>query len=166
MSTIAQTAAIQVGTTIGRKLVKIRWVDHKLIKAKHIFPVPNHIPLQHWLTGAATCVNNDNLLGQESCIIQACTPPKYIIPDTGCTGNYVPPFIEINNITEDSIRIRMHDAIHIQSKHCGDLPILQSPPNAATRIAHRIKQLTQLLLSISKLCDNDCVARFNKKIAT
>ena len=57
----------------------------------------------------------------------------------------------------------MHDAIHIQSKHCGELPILQSPPNAATRIAHRIKQLTQSLLSISKLCNNDYVATFNKQ---
>ena len=111
-------------------------------------------------------MNNDNLLSQESYITQACTPPKYTIPDTGCTGHYVPPSIELDNITEDIIRVRMPDARHIQSTHCGKLPLLQSLPNAAARIAHRIPQLTQSLLSINKLCDNDCVATFDKKIET
>ena len=67
---------------------------------------------------------------------------------------------------EDSIRVRMPDERHIQSTHCGELPLLQSLPNAASRIAHKIPQLTQSLLSISKLCDNDCVATFDKNIAT
>ena len=108
-------------------------------------------------------MNNDNLLRQKSHTTQACTPPKYIIPDTGCTGNYVPPYIELNNIAEDSIRVRMPDARHIQSTHCGKLPLLQSLPNVAEHIAHRIPQLTRSLLSIRKLCDNDCVATFNKQ---
>ena len=107
-------------------------------------------------------MNNDNLLSQKSYITQACTPQKYIITDTGCTGHYVPPSIELNNITEDSIRVQMPDARHIQSTHCGELPLLQSLTNATTRIAHKIPQLTQSLLFISKLCNNDCVATFNK----
>ena len=109
------------------------------------------------------CMNNDNLLSQESYITQAFTPPKYIITDMGCTGHYVPPSIELNNITEDSIRIRMPDSRHIQSTNCGELPLLQSLLNATARIAHKIPQLTQSLLSIRKLCDNDCVATFDKK---
>ena len=125
--------------------------------------VPNPSPPQHWLAGAAMCVNNDNLLRQKSFITQACTPPKYSILDTGCTGHYVPPSIELNKITEDSICVHMPDARHIQSTHCGKLPILQSLTNAAARIAHRIPQLTWSLLSISKLCDNDCVAMFDKQ---
>ena len=125
--------------------------------------VPNPISLQHWLEGTATCVNNDNLLSQESYITQACTPPKYIIPDTGCTGNYVPPSIKLNNITEDSICVRIPDARHIQSTHCGELSLLQSLTNTAARIVHRIPQLTQSLLSIRKLFYNDCVATFDKK---
>ena len=108
-------------------------------------------------------MNNDNLLRQESYITQACTPQKYIIPDPGCTGHYVTPSIEINNITEDSIRVCIPDAIHIQSTHCGKLTLLQSLPNAAARIAHRIPKLTQSLLSISKLCNSDCVATFDKQ---
>ena len=99
----------------------------------------------------------------KSYITQACTPPKYIIPDTGCTGHYVPPSIELNNITEDIIRVWITDARHIQSNHCGELPLLQSLTNAAARIAHRIPQLTWSLLSISKLCDNDCVDTFDKQ---
>ena len=95
-------------------------------------------------------MNNDNLSRQKSYITQACTPPKYIIPDTGCTGNYASPSIELNNITEDIIRVRIPDARHIQSTHCGELPLLQSLPNAAARIAHIISQLTQSLISISK----------------
>ena len=108
-------------------------------------------------------MNNDNLLSQKSYITQACTPPKYIIPDTGCTGHYVPPYIELNNITEDSIHVRMPDARHIQSKHCDELSLLKSLPNTATRIAHIIPELTQSLVSIIKLCDNDCVATFDRK---
>ena len=98
-------------------------------------------------------MNNDNLLSKKSYITQACALSKYIIPDTGCTGHYVPPYIELNNITEDSICVRMPDARHIQSTHCGELPLLQSLPNAAESIAHIIPQLTQSLLSISKLCE-------------
>ena len=108
------------------------------------------------------CVNNDNLFSKISYITQACTPPKYIIPDTGYTGNYVQPSIELKNITEDSILVRMPYARHIQSTHCGELPLLQSIPNAASHIAHRIPQLTQSLLSIKTLCKNDCVATFDK----
>ena len=70
------------------------------------------------------CVNNDNLLSQKSYTTQACTPPKYIIPNTGCTGYYVPPSLKNDNITEDSIRLRMPDARHIQSMHYGELPLL------------------------------------------
>ena len=108
-------------------------------------------------------MNNGNLLRQKSYITQSYTTPKYIIPDTVCTGHYVPPSIEINNITEDNIRIWMPDERHIQSNHCGKLTLLQSLPNAAAHIAHIIPQLTQSLLSISKLCDNDCVATFDKQ---
>ena len=57
----------------------------------------------------------------------------------------------------------MPDARHIQLTHCGKLPLLQSLLNAAARIVHIIPQLTQSLLSFSKLCDNDCVAAFDKK---
>ena len=64
---------------------------------------------------------------------------------------------------EVSIRLHMPDARHIQSTHYGELPLLWSLPNTASRIAQKIPQLTQSLLSISKLCDNDCVATFNKK---
>ena len=106
-------------------------------------------------------MNNDKLLRQKSYITQTCTPPKYIIPDTGCTGHYVPPSIELNKITEDSIPVQMPDARHIQSTHCGELPLLQSLPNAAAHIAHRMPQLNQSLLSIRKLCDNDYVATFD-----
>ena len=67
------------------------------------------------------------------------------------------------NITEDSIRVQITDARHVQSTYCGKLPLLQSLPNVAARIGHRIPQLTQSLLSISKLCDNDCVATFDKQ---
>ena len=108
-------------------------------------------------------MNNDNLLGKKSYITQACTPPKYIIPDTGCTRHYVPPFIELNNITDYSFRVHMTYERHIQSNHCGELPLLQSLLNSTARIAHKIPQLTQSLLSIRKLCDNDCVDIFNKK---
>ena len=134
-------------------------------KSKAYLPsqVLNPSTTQHWLAGAATCVNNDNLLRQKNYTIQFCTPPKYTIPDTGCTGDYVPPSMEINNIKEDSIHVQMPDAIHIQSTHCGELPLLQSLPNASAHIAHKIPQLTQSLLSISKLCNDDCVATFDKK---
>ena len=125
--------------------------------------VPNPSPPQYWLAGAATCVNNYNLISQRGYITQACTPPKYIIPDTGCTWHYVPPSIELNNITEDSIRVRMHDAKHNQSTHCGESPLLQLLLNKAAHIAHKIPQLTQSLFSISKLCNNDCVATSDKK---
>ena len=137
-------------------------------KSKKYLPIQvmNLSPLQHWLVGATTCVNNDNLLRYKSYITQACTPPKYIIPDTGCTWHYVPPSIELDNITEDSIRVRIPDAIHIQSTHCGKFSLLQSLPNEAALIAHRIPQLTQSLLPIRKLCDNDCVATFDTNIAT
>ena len=57
----------------------------------------------------------------------------------------------------------MPDARHIQSTHCGELPLLQSLLNATARIAHKIPQLTQSLLSIRKLCDNYCVDTFDKK---
>ena len=57
----------------------------------------------------------------------------------------------------------MPDARHTQSMHCGELPLLQSLTNEAARIAHRIPQLTQSLLSISKLCYNECVATFDKQ---
>ena len=97
------------------------------------------------MAGAAICVN------QKSYIAQACTPPKYIIPDTGCTGHYVPTSIQLYGIMEVSTRVQMPDEIHIQSTHCVELPLLQSLPNAAARIAHKIAQLTQSLLSISKL---------------
>ena len=86
--------------------------------------VPNPIPPQHWLTGTATCVNDDTLLIQESYITQDWTPPKYIIPDTGYTVNYVSPSIELNKITEGSIRVRMPDAKKIQSTHCDKLNLL------------------------------------------
>ena len=134
-------------------------------KSKQYLPsqVPNPSSLQHWLEGAATCVNIDNLLRQKSYITQACTPPKYIIFDTGCTGHYILPSIELNNITEDSIRARMPDSGQIQSMHCGELPLLKSLPNAAAHIDHRIPQLTQSLLSLRKLCNNDCVAMLNKQ---
>ena len=57
----------------------------------------------------------------------------------------------------------MPDEIYIKSTHCGELPLFQSLPNAAALIAHRIPKLTQSLLSINKLCENDCVATFDKK---
>ena len=82
----------------------------------------------------------------------------------GFTGHYVPPSIELNNITEDGIRVRMPDTRHTQLTYGGQLPLLQPLPNAAARIAHKIPQLTQSLLSISKLCDNDCVATFDKTL--
>ena len=113
------------------------------------------------MTRAAKCVNNDNLLRHKSYITQSCAPPKYTIPGTGCTGNYVPTSIELNNITEDSILVQIPYARHFQSTHYGELPPLQSLPNAAARIAHKIPQLTQSLLYISKLFDNDCVATFD-----
>ena len=47
--------------------------------------------------------------------------------------------------------------------HCGELPLLKSLPNAAAHIDHRIPQLTQSLLSLRKLCNNDCVAMLNKQ---
>ena len=133
-------------------------------KSKAYLPsqVPNPSLPQNWLAGADTCVNNDNWLSQKSCITQACTPPKYIIPDTVCTVHNVPPSIELNNVMEDIIRVQMSDTRYIQSTHCGKLPLLQSLPNAAVRIVQKIPQLTQSLLSISKLCDNDCVATFDK----
>ena len=106
-------------------------------------------------------MNNDNLFRQKSYITQACNPPKYMIPDTGCTVHYVPPSVELNNIMEDIIRVQMPDAIHIQSTNYGELPLLKSLPNAAVCIAHIVPQLTQSLLSISKLCDNDCEATFD-----
>ena len=112
------------------------------------------------------CVNNDNLLSQTNYITKTCTSPKYIIPDMGCTGYYVPPPIELNNIMEDSIHVRVPDSRHTKSTQCGELLILQSLPNSEARIAHKIPQLTQSLLSIRKLCDNDCVATFDKNIAT
>ena len=91
----------------------------------------------------AACANNDKLLIQKSYITQACTQPKYIITDTGCTGIYVPPSLEINSMMEDSIRLLMPDERHIQLNQCGELPLLQSLTNAAARIAHKITQLTQ-----------------------
>ena len=71
-----------------------------------------------------------------------------------------------STLGQDSIRVQMPDARHIQSTHCGELPLLQSLPNAEARIAHIIQQLTQSLLSISKSRDNYCVATFDQKIAT
>ena len=115
------------------------------------------------MAGAATCVNIDKLLSKKSYTTKACTPPKYIIIDTGCTGHYVPQYIELNNITEDSIRVRMSDAKHTRSTHCGELPLLKSLTNAAERIAHKTPQLTQSLLSISKLCDNEGMVVFDKR---
>ena len=57
----------------------------------------------------------------------------------------------------------MPDSRHNQSTHYGELPLLKSILNTAERIVQKIPQLTQSLLSISKLCDNDCAATFNKK---
>ena len=67
---------------------------------------------------------------------------------------------------EDSIRVHMPDARQTQSTHWGELTLLQSLPSAAARTAHRIPQIIQSLLAISKLCNNDCVATFDKNIAT
>ena len=57
----------------------------------------------------------------------------------------------------------MPDARYIQLTHCGKLSLLQSLTNEAARIAHRMPQLTLSILSIRKLCDNDCVDTFDKK---
>ena len=64
------------------------------------------------------CVNNNNLINK-SYVTQACTPPTYIIPDTGCTGHYVPTNVELKNTIDDKIRVQMPDAQHISSMQCG-----------------------------------------------
>ena len=86
-----------------------------------------------------------------------------MIPGTGRARNYVPPSIEINNITEDTIRVQMPDARQTQSTHCGKLTLLQSLTNEEARIVHIIPQPTQSLLSTNKLCDDDCMTTFNKQ---
>ena len=113
------------------------------------------------MSGAAVCVNNNNLLNK-SYVTKSCTPPTYIIPDTGCTGHYVPTNVELKNTINYNICVQMPDERHISSTQCGELPLLHALPDAAARIAHKITQLTQSLLSISRLCDNECVAPFDK----
>ena len=68
---------------------------------------------------AAVCVNNNNLLNKIN-VTQACTPPTYIIPDTGFTGHYFPTNVELKNKIDDKIRVRMPDARHISSTQCGE----------------------------------------------
>ena len=106
---------------------------------------------------AAACVNNKNLLNKIY-VTQSCTPPTYIIPDKGCTGHYVPTNVELKNTIDNNICAQMPNARHISSTHCGELPLLNTLPDAAARIAHKIPQHTQSLLLISRVCENDCVA--------
>ena len=62
-----------------------------------------------------------------------------------------------------TFHVHMPNVRQIQTTHCVKLPLLQSLPNAAACIAHRIPQLTQSILSIRKLCDNECVDKFDKQ---
>ena len=116
MSTISRTVAIQVGITIGRQLVKIWWADHKEIKAKHIFPVKYRTRVLFSI----------ECLGQRFVWAKKVTYHKPATHQNTFTGNYVQPSTELKNLTKDSIRVRIPDARHIQSTHCGELLILQS----------------------------------------
>ena len=86
----------------------------------------------------------------------------HLLPDTGCTGHYVPPYVHLNALRPNRIGVRMPDARKVYSTHAGRLPALRNLPSLASQIAHRIPSLKTSLLSISTLCDDDCVAVFTK----
>jgi hypothetical protein len=91
------------------------------------------------------------------------TPPKitYLIPDTGCTGHYVNNDVTLSRCTPANLKIRMPDGRHITAAEQGQLPLIQDiSQNAA--VAYKIPLLSQSLLSIGKLCDNNCTATFSK----
>ena len=53
---------------------------------------------QYWNSGAAGFNQQNKILKHNDINSIACTPPQYIIPNTGCTGHYVSPDVHLRNM--------------------------------------------------------------------
>ena len=123
------------------------------------FQAPGYAPF--WTIGAVECVN---LISNKNELLPPTpTPPNklFIIPDNGRTGHYVNNHVNLVNCAPSDLKIRMPDGRHITASEQGSLPMVKHLSNNAA-VAYKIPQLAHSLLSIGKLCDNDCTAIFTK----
>jgi len=87
------------------------------------------------------------------------------IADTGCTGHYIN-----SNTPHQPITIPHHllptvtfpDNSKIKASHAGELP-LPSTLSRQAKLAYSFPSIAQPLVSIGKLCDDDCTAIFTKQ---
>ena len=90
------------------------------------------------------------------CILKADSgASKYLLKSTDKT-------ILKNIIQDTSTQVVIPDTNHLQTTQAGFLPIHPSLSTMATRAQVLPGMKNSLLLSISQLCDDGCIAVFNK----
>ena len=90
---------------------------------------------------------------------------EYLLADTGCTSHYLKDTVKLPQKPDKQLRVQLPDGSFMESKTSTHLPFIDLNPKATQ--AHTFQALkTANLLSIGQLCDNDCVATFNKTTVT
>ena len=87
----------------------------------------------------------------------------HLLLDKGCTGHYVPPDVDLEALRPNVISVQIPDARRVLSTHAGLLPALRDLPSLPFQITHQILSLKTSPLSISTLCEDDCIAVFTKE---
>ena len=88
------------------------------------------------------------------------------ILDSGASGNFITTNTPQHKIQQHlpPLSIKQPNGTSLTSTHKSELKILQQLPKQA-RESYAFKNLKFPLLSVAKLCDNNCTVLFNKKRA-
>jgi len=88
------------------------------------------------------------------------------ILDTGCTDHFLSIGTPVSNLTKNpfGILVGLPDKSTMRSTHTGDLQQLDLPQEA--RSDHLFPKMNAPLLSIPKLCDAGCKAKFKRHYVT
>ena len=88
-----------------------------------------------------------------------------VIADTGSSGHHInssTPQLPLSNHPYTLPTVRLPDGNTITASHAAMLPLPQELSQAAST-AYSFQSIVNPLISIEKLCDDDCVALFTKK---
>lgn len=84
-----------------------------------------------------------------------------MLADTGCTSHYFTTHTQLKHENESSIQVKLPNGDVLHSSGSTKIPI-PSLSNQAQK-AHIFPKLTSAnLLSIGQLCDDNCIATFDK----
>ena len=87
---------------------------------------------------------------------------SYALMDTGATSHFVPTELATPAIPSSPMSVAQPDGSILVSKLTTTLPFNHLALPATATTAHILSPLSNSLLSIGQLCDNDCIALFTK----